>query len=169
MTTETHSSQSETRSDACLNCERPFEPTRDWSRFCSDSCRAEHWRRAKESPPSVAAELAGEMEQQCSVQNHNRPVLTRLIQRSTKIGRILSVLATGAKLNRFEAEPLGDHCLHSTVATIQQRYGIGVSRRDEVVCGYGGHQTRCCRYWLEPEQQEKAARLLGLVACRSQS
>jgi hypothetical protein len=79
-----------------------------------------------------------------------------------KIGRILRTLASGRSLNRFEAEPLGDHCLHSTVSAIERHYGIRVDRREETVTGFGGHPTRCCRYWLADEQREQAAKLMGL-------
>ncbi len=79
-----------------------------------------------------------------------------------KIGRILAELARGASLHRFQAERLGDHVLHSTVAKIQ-RYGIFVDREWITVPGYAGHPTRVCRYWLSDEQRHRAARLLGLT------
>jgi hypothetical protein len=78
-----------------------------------------------------------------------------------KIGRILAELARGATLHRFQAERLGDHVLHSTVCKIQ-RYGILVEREWTTVPGYAGHPTRVCRYWLNNEQRNKAARLLGI-------
>lgn len=159
MTTGMAGSLSRTRFAACSHCGRTFEPTRDWSRFCCDSCRAEHWRLAKESPPSVAAEPAGAIEKH-SGQNHREPTSSSRIRRSTKLRRIFAELAHGRSLNRFEAESLGDHCLHSTVSTIQQRYRIIVSRREEIVRGFGGHPTRVVRYWFEPAEQTKAVMLL---------
>ncbi|MBF0282083.1 MAG: hypothetical protein HQM07_05905 [Zetaproteobacteria bacterium] len=64
--------------------------------------------------------------------------------------------------NRFEAERLlSDHCLHSTVAEIQRDYGITVARKFEIVPGYQGRPTRCCRYWLEPDQRSKALTFLA--------
>ena len=41
------------------------------------------------------------------------------LQEHTKEQSILKVLRAGRSLNRFEAEPLGDHCLHSTIATLR--------------------------------------------------
>lgn len=42
-------------------------------------------------------------------------------QQDTKERSILKVLLAGRSLNRFEAEPLGDHCLHSTIATLRSK------------------------------------------------
>jgi hypothetical protein len=42
-------------------------------------------------------------------------------QENTKEWSILKVLSNGRSLNRFEAEPLGDHCLHSTIATLRRK------------------------------------------------
>ena len=46
----------------------------------------------------------------------------------TKEGTILAIMRAGNSLNRFEAERLGDHCLHSTIATLR---GKGYSFHDE--------------------------------------
>jgi hypothetical protein len=37
----------------------------------------------------------------------------------TKEGTILAIMRAGHSLNRFEAERFGDHCLHSTIATLR--------------------------------------------------
>lgn len=79
-----------------------------------------------------------------------------------KIIRILAAL-TRRSLNRFEAEKLADHCLHSTVSAIQRDYDITVSRTFETVPGYMGLPTRCCRYWLEDTQKTKAMMVPGVV------
>lgn len=77
--------------------------------------------------------------------------------------RVLAAMAAGRSFNRFEAErALNDHCLHSTVSTIQAK-GVMVERRDEVVPGYQGIPTHVCRYWLAPENTERALNLLGLA------
>jgi hypothetical protein len=38
-----------------------------------------------------------------------------------KESTILAILMSGRRLNRFDAEPLGDHCLHSTIATLRSK------------------------------------------------
>jgi hypothetical protein len=73
--------------------------------------------------------------------------------------RVLAALLEGRSYNRFEAErDLSDHCLHSTIASIEAK-GVPVSRRFESVPGYAGSQTKCCRYWLDPKNFA-AARIL---------
>lgn len=63
--------------------------------------------------------------------------------------RVLAALISGKSYNRFEAERrLNDHCLHTTVATIQGM-GVLIQREFETVPGYMGIQTRVCRYWLD--------------------
>lgn len=39
----------------------------------------------------------------------------------TKESKILAIMRAGQSLNRFEAEHLGDHCLHSTIATLRRK------------------------------------------------
>ncbi len=75
--------------------------------------------------------------------------------------RVLEALASGQSYNRFEAErQLNDHCLHSTVSTIQS-LGVPVGRRYETVPGYRGLPTRVCRYKLSPEAIERAKEMLS--------
>ena len=84
-----------------------------------------------------------------------------LIRKGSKIGRVLEALAEGRTLNRFEAtRQLHDWTLHSTVSALE-KHGISVARQYETVPGYQGHPTRCRRYWLEPDQRERARKLLG--------
>lgn len=77
--------------------------------------------------------------------------------------RVLAAMAEGRSFNRFEAEcVLNDHCLHSTVSTIQAK-GVQIERRDEVVPGYQRIPTHVRRYWLAPENTENALNLLRLA------
>lgn len=88
--------------------------------------------------------------------NPNRP------RRPTKEDRMLRILLERARsLNRFEAEDLGDHCLHSTVAALQSRKGLTIHREWETVPGYDGSLTRVKRYRLAPESRPMALALLG--------
>lgn len=50
----------------------------------------------------------------------NAPSKTPASQ-DTKEARILTIMKSGNSLNRFEAEYLGDHCLHSTIATLRRK------------------------------------------------
>lgn len=75
--------------------------------------------------------------------------------------RVLSAFLDGRSLNRFQAERpvsdggLSDHCLHSTVSTIQGK-GVRISRKFESVPGYQGIKTECCRYWIDPDPENLA-------------
>ena len=51
----------------------------------------------------------------------------------TKISRVLAYLLQDRSLNRFEAERLGDHCLHSTISSLTHGYGLKFARKSERV------------------------------------
>ena len=71
---------------------------------------------------------------------------------STKIYRVFIALIQGWTGNRFKAEKdLNDHCLNSTVCSIQNKFGITISRGRETVRGYRGAKTSVMRYWLSTE------------------
>ena len=74
----------------------------------------------------------------------------------SKKKRVLLAL-TQRGYHQFEAErELSDHCLHSTVSTIQNQRNIPVARSWETVRGFQGMPTRCCRYWIAPEHVDDA-------------
>ena len=124
-------------------------------RFCHSSCKDRYWNRKRQSPP-VREHEAGLGETNVAVQLHANSITP-----IPKWKRVLAEFARGHSLNRFEAERhLHDHCLNSTVSRIQAQ-GISVSRKNETVPGFQGAATRVCRYWLESEEREKAALLLG--------
>lgn len=80
----------------------------------------------------------------------------------TKIATILALLTSGRTLNRFEAEGHHDHCLHSTVAALQD-WGLRVDRQwERVPCLHGRAQVRVKRYWLrcDPDNLTAARALL---------
>ena len=80
----------------------------------------------------------------------------------SKLKRVLLAMCK-LSYNRFEAERLlHDHCLHTTVSTIQNKYGIEVCRKFEEVQGYMGIKTRVCRYWIAPENVERAVKTAKL-------
>ena len=80
------------------------------------------------------------------------------IDREKKWQRILTYLARGGRLTRFDAEKLGDHALNTTVANLGRK-GISVSRKPTLLQGRFGN-IRCKTYWLEPDERQRAMRLL---------
>ncbi|MBA4056704.1 MAG: hypothetical protein C0490_18465 [Marivirga sp.] len=80
--------------------------------------------------------------------------------------RVLKALLIGKSYNRFEAERLlNDHCLHSTVSTLQS-FGVTIFRETETVKGWQGLPTRVRRYWIDksPENTKRANELLNLTS-----
>lgn len=56
---------------------------------------------------------------------------------STKESIIFDVFKTGRTLNRFDAEPLGDHCLHSTISTLRKKGAKFLDTWEEVPTRFG--------------------------------
>ena len=84
--------------------------------------------------------------------------------KTTKLATILRLLVNGKSLNRFEAEHHHDHCLHTTVSTLQNGHGVTIERMFESVpCNRGTACTRVCRSWLDakPENIKRARDLLA--------
>lgn len=79
------------------------------------------------------------------------------VNTGTKIETVLRLFVRGESLNRFEAEAHHDHCLHSTVSTLED-YGIRIARQWEVVpCLRGLKAVHVKRYWLDPDPLNLAA------------
>lgn len=88
----------------------------------------------------------------------------------TKVEVILRLFVMGRNLNRFEAEDHHDHCLHSTVSTLQNDYGIKIARQFETVpCLRGRSTVPCKRYWLDtsPDNLAAARVLLAMLEGRT--
>ena len=82
-------------------------------------------------------------------------------QPATKWRRVLSALAEGRRLHRFQAErQLHDHCLHSTISAISQKTGLRIERRMIEVAGYMGLPVRVSQYWLSPDERRRARAIL---------
>jgi hypothetical protein len=63
--------------------------------------------------------------------------------------------------NTFEASrEIFDTCIHSSVSTYENKYGLKVNRKWETVNNRLGTKTRVMRYWLEGESIEKAQQLV---------
>lgn len=85
----------------------------------------------------------------------------------TKIATILRLMLNcrhGA--NRFEAERIGDHCLHTTISTLTNDYGLTFIRAWEQVPNRFGGKTRVMRYSLPPFERFRAAQVLKLLMKR---
>ncbi|BAP80330.1 hypothetical protein MT1_3155 [Pseudomonas sp. MT-1] len=83
----------------------------------------------------------------------------------SKIARILAHLLTGADINRFEAEHLGDHCLNSTIAVLAdpKRHALIFLRRQEKVPNRWGMPCRVTRYSLPPSEHSRALAVLATL------
>ena len=76
----------------------------------------------------------------------------------SKIAAILGLFVRGYTLNRFEAEAHNDHCLHSTVSSLQNDYGILIDRVSEKVpCLRRRKTVPVKRYWLDTTPANTAA------------
>jgi len=78
-----------------------------------------------------------------------------LIQGSKKF-TIIQYLLKGGSLNRFEAELIGDHCLHTTISVISNEYGFEVPRKMEKVPNRFGGMTSVKRYWFSDNDMKIA-------------
>lgn len=90
-----------------------------------------------------------------------KPINNLAPAKSTKAERILRILAEGVSLNTFEGHRLGDTCLNSTVSALQHRYGIRIDRKTENVPNSFGGKTQVMRYFIAPDQRERALAVLG--------
>jgi hypothetical protein len=91
------------------------------------------------------------------------PTTTRP-SKTTKLTTILVLLVRGKSLNRFEAEHHRDHCLNSTISTLQNGHGIVIDReRETIPCLNGAASVSVKRYCLntKPDNIKKARDLLA--------
>lgn len=67
-----------------------------------------------------------------------------------------------AGMNTIEANAAySDSCLHTTIYQLGQIFNIRPERRFERLTNRQGRTTRYMRYWLDDEQREQAAEILG--------
>jgi hypothetical protein len=81
-----------------------------------------------------------------------------------KICRVLAYLITGRSLNRFEAERIGEHCLHSTISRLSNQHGLTFTRQPEAVPNNWGRPCRVIRYSLPAGQRKRAQVLLSFLS-----
>lgn len=85
----------------------------------------------------------------------------------SKICRILAILISGRSLNRFEAERFGEHCLHTTISALANKYDLLFIRTPEAVPTNWGASCRVIRYQLAPSHLGRARTLLRILSARS--
>jgi len=78
-----------------------------------------------------------------------------------KLQRMLSVFASGMRLNTFQAKELGDTCLHTTISDLQARHNVTFSRQWEKIKNRFGTETRVLCYWLEGVNLERAQAIIS--------
>jgi hypothetical protein len=78
----------------------------------------------------------------------------------TKNASILATLFAGNSLHRFQAERIGDHCLHSTISTLTHDYGLAFERRPVRVPNRFGSMTKVKEYRLAQSSRDPAEQLL---------
>lgn len=62
-----------------------------------------------------------QMKKGAAPNQENAPFVKQQPLQNNKESTILEIMKAGNSLNRFEAERFGDHCLHSTVATLRSK------------------------------------------------
>lgn len=78
----------------------------------------------------------------------------------TKRRRVLLNLIRRPSLHRFQAERIGEHCLHSTVSAWQAD-GLQIARERISVPGWGGCPTSVANYFLTEDQRSVAVHQLA--------
>jgi len=68
---------------------------------------------------------------------------------------IIQHLLLGNSLHRFEAEALGDHCLHSTISIIARKYNLVILRKWVKVSTRFNSTTQVKSYWFSTEDKIK--------------
>ena len=68
---------------------------------------------------------------------------------------IIQHLLLGNSLHRFEAEALGDHCLHSTISIIARKYNLVIPRKWVKVSTRFNSTTQVKSYWFSTEDKLK--------------
>lgn len=81
----------------------------------------------------------------------------------SKIARVLAHLLNSGALNRFEAERIGDHCLHSTISALANGYGLSFKRTPEKVTTHWGQPCDVIRYALPRTEHRRARAVLVLL------
>ena len=153
-----------TDNTVCAWCGKGLVGKRAQARFCSDRCRYT-WHNRKDRPPpnenTPAAATEGGRKAKNKASRAIKPTTLKPLRQGTKRWHVLAHLARGNRITRFDAErACHDHCLNTTISELG-RLGIEISRCEITIPGYLDRPTRCCLYWIEAGEAEKAAVILG--------
>jgi len=88
--------------------------------------------------------------------------MNTMIQPNTKTHMILEYFSKGNKLNRFQAEKMGEHTLNSSISYIQKSYGLNFKRQRIDIPNRFGGTTSVCEYWLDDQSLDMVIKLLSL-------
>lgn len=81
----------------------------------------------------------------------------------SKIARVLAYMLNDGGLIRFEAERLGDHCLHSTISSLANGYGLKFQRQLERVPNHWGEPCIVTRYTIPASERHRASAVLEML------
>lgn len=96
--------------------------------------------------------------------SHADSTTTSIGKAPTKISHVLDFMLQGRNLNRFEAERLGDHCLHSTISSLANGYGLKFERQLERVPNHWGEPCTVTRYTLPASERRRARNVLLMLS-----
>lgn len=96
-------------------------------------------------------------------QSHGQITIGTSAKAPSKIARILEHLLNIGPLNRFEAERIGDHCLHSTISALANGYGLTFKRSPEKVPNHWGQPCDVIRYALPHNERRRARAVLDML------
>ena len=99
-----------------------------------------------------------------SSQSHGQITTSNNAKAPSKIANVLAHLLNVGTLNRFEAERIGDHCLHSTISALANGYGLKFERTPEKVPNHWGQPCDVIRYALPASEYQKARAVLVLLS-----
>ncbi len=102
-----------------------------------------------------------------SSQSHGQITTSSNAKAPSKIANVLAHLLNVGTLNRFEAERIGDHCLHSTISALANGYDLNFKRTPEKVPSHWGQPCDVIRYALPTSEQQKACAVLVLLTRKS--
>ena len=88
-------------------------------------------------------------------------------QAPSKIARVLAHRLYSGSLNRFEAERIGDHSLHSTISILTHNYGLRFMRIPEKVPNHCGAPCDVTRSSLPSNEHRRTQNVQLLLSQRN--